>query len=490
MTVSKAIEAEIRRLHFAEHWPVGTIASQLGVHADVVLRVLGLQEPRAPAARRDRLVDPYVVFIDDTLKQYPRLRSTRIFDMVKSRGFTGSARTIRKHVQEVRPVTKREAFLRIETLAGEQAQIDWAYVGKLPVLSHERALWLFVMVLPYSRAMWAEFVFDLSVHSLLRSLARAGEYFGGNCRQWLFDNAKTVVVERSGDAVRFHPLLLELGAAYHVQLRVCAVRKPNQKGGVERSIRYLRDRFLAARRIISVEQGNRELLAFFEEIAHARPHPTKHGRTVIECLEEERQVLLPLPEPRPETDLVTSALVDKTASVRFDCNTYSVPPSLVGETLTLVADDHKVKLVHDAEVVAWHERSWAKKQRVDAPEHRKELLEKKRGAKPARGRDHLRHAVPDVDQLFAQWVEAGRNLGSMTTHTLRLLDLYGAEMLRDAVAEALARGISDIGALAQICEQRRLKERLPVPIDISLGDHVPDRDVIPHNLEKYDGDKQ
>ncbi len=230
MTVSLETEVEIRRLHFAEHWPVGTIASQLGVHVDVVKRVLGLLTPKAPPPPRACAVDPYVDFISGTLTAYPKLRATRIYDMVKARGYTGSVRTLRKHVRTVRPVPTREAFVRIEPLVGEQSQIDWAYVGKFPVLSHERALWLFVMVLPYSRGMWAEFVFDLSVHSLLRSLSRAGEYFGGHCRQWLFDNAKTVVVERSGDAVRFHPLLLELGGACHVQLRVCAPRKPNQKG--------------------------------------------------------------------------------------------------------------------------------------------------------------------------------------------------------------------------------------------------------------------
>lgn len=320
MTVAAETEAEIRRLHFAEHWPVGTIASQLGVHEDVVKRVLGLLEPKKSAAPRAHLVDPYVDFIDETLAQYPRLRATRLHDMVKARGYTGSVRTLRQYVRTVRPMPKKEAFVRIEPLIGEQAQVDWAYVGKFPVLSHQRALWLFVMLLPYSRGMWAEFVFDISVHSLLRSLARAGEYFGGHCRQWLFDNPKIVVLERSGDAVRFHPLLLELASAYHVQLRVCAVRKPNQKGGVERSIRFLRERFLAARRIVSIDQGNRDLLTFFDEIAHPRPHPTKPGKTVAQCLDEERAALLPLPDPRPTTELITSTSVDKTAVVHFDAN--------------------------------------------------------------------------------------------------------------------------------------------------------------------------
>ena len=111
----------------------------------------------------------------------------------------------------------------------------------------ERALWLFVMVLGHSRAMWGEFVLDLSIHGLRRSLVRAARAFGGVTRQWLFDNPKTVVLERVGEAVRFHPNLLDIAAALRVQPRLCAVRRPEHKGKVERAIR-LRDRFLASNR--------------------------------------------------------------------------------------------------------------------------------------------------------------------------------------------------------------------------------------------------
>ncbi|MBE7450056.1 MAG: DDE-type integrase/transposase/recombinase [Kofleriaceae bacterium] len=82
--------------------------------------------------------------------------------------------------------------------------MDWAFVSKLPFPGGERQLWLFVMVLAHSRAMWGEFVLDLSVHSLCRSLVRASSAFGGVPRQWLFDNPKTIVLERVGTAVRFH----------------------------------------------------------------------------------------------------------------------------------------------------------------------------------------------------------------------------------------------------------------------------------------------
>jgi transposase len=486
MTVPLEVEAEVRRLHFAEHWPVGTIATELSVHADVVRRVLGLLEPRPAQPRRPKLVDAYSDFIVQTLKQHPRLRATRLHDMVKPRGYEGSVRTLREYVATVRPKPTREAYLRLEPLIGEQAQVDWAHVGKVRVPGGERPLWLFVMVLSWSRAMWGEFVFDLSVHSLLRSLSRAAAYFEGCTRQWLFDNPKTVVLERHGNAVRFHPKLLELSGSYCVGLRVCAVRKANQKGRVERAIRYLRDRFLAGRHIRSIEQGNRELLAFLDEVAHPRPHPTLASRTVADCLAEEKKRLLPLPKAPPATELVEPVAVDKTASFRFDTNAYSAPPECAEQTLTLVADDAWVRLLNGESEVARHPRCWGRRQRIEDVAHRQALLEKKRGAGEAKGQDRLRAAVPGIDALFARWVDAGRNVGSLTAKMVGLLDLYGEATVAAAVTDVLGRSTHDPGAVAIVCERLRRKADRPVPLDVRLGSHIPDRDVIPHSLEGYD----
>ncbi|MCR9077415.1 MAG: DDE-type integrase/transposase/recombinase, partial [bacterium] len=182
--------------------PSDETAEHLGVHADVVERVIGPLGPE-PKARpeRPRLLDPYVGFIDEVLERYPKLVSTRIYDMIVERGYAGSLRTLTRHVAEVRPAPKSEVFLRTERLPGEQSQIDWGHVGKLRVPGGERALWVFVIVLAFSRAIWAELVFDLTVHSVRRSLARAAAHFGGATRQWLFDNPKTIVLERQGDLI-------------------------------------------------------------------------------------------------------------------------------------------------------------------------------------------------------------------------------------------------------------------------------------------------
>lgn len=485
MTVALEVEADIRRLHFAEHWPVGTIAAQLHVHEDVVKRVLGLLGQRKPLPPRPRLLDPFADFIKETLEAYPRLRAPRLYDMLVPRGYEGSIRTVRDFVAPIRP-KPRESYLRLMPLIGEQSQVDWAHAGKVKVPGGERPLWLFLMVLAYSRAIWGEFVLELTTQSLLRSLTRAAAWFRGVTRQWLFDNPKTVVAQRYRDAVRFHPPLLELSSAYCVSLRVCAVRRANEKGTVERSVRYIRERFLAGRHIRSVEHGNRELRAFIDDIAHQRPHPTIRGRTVLECLEEERTRLLPLPKVLPSTSLVVPVPADKTAFVRFDRNDYSVPSANSETTLTLVADDAHVRLLQGEKEVAQHSRNWGTHQTVEAPEHRAELLREKRRAREGKGHERLRAIAPGIDALFARWLDAGRNVGSLTARTLRLLDLYEPDVFAAAVEELLTRGTMDPGALEVLCEQHRKKHDKPVPVDVALPAHIPDRDVTPHSLENYD----
>ena len=346
------------------------------------------------------------------------------------------------------------------------------------------------MVLAYSRALWAELVFELTADSLCRSLVRGTTWMQGSARQWLLDNPKAVVLERHGDAARFHPDLLDVASHYHVQPRLCAVGKGNQKGRVERAVRYLRERFFAGRRIADLATGNRELARFLEDIALPRPHPVFQDRSVAEVLAEERPQLLPLPAAPPTTDRVLSVAADKTASVRFDTNLYSVPPAAASKTLTLVVNDAQVRILDGSLEVAQHPRCWGRRQVIERPEHRAEILRLKRAAQELKGRDRLRALIPSIDTLYARWIEAGRSLRHTTAFANRLLDLYGEAIFTHAVTEILARGLHDPGALAQLCEQQRRSRSRPVPVEIALPSHALDRDVIPHNLEDYDDPPQ
>jgi hypothetical protein len=351
-----------------------------------------------------------------------------------------------------------------------------------------RPLYCFVLLLRYSRAMWAELVLEQTTVSLLRSLVRAAQYFGGVTHEWLFDNPKSIVAAREGSAIRFQPDLLELASTLHVALRACRIRKPTDKGGVERGIRYLKTRFFPARVIPSLESGNAALWHFLDTVAMQRQHPTQKDRTVAQVFAEEKARLLPLPSATIPTELVTSVPADKTAFVSFDGNRYSVFPEAAHRILRLVATDVEVRLLDGDRVVGAHARSWAKNRVIEAPEHRAALVASKAGAQDGKRRDRLRIEVPQVEELMRRWLADGRNVGSLVARTTKLLDLYGARVLAAAVEELLNKGSHDYGALAILCEQRRTRPRRLLPLE--LAPHVVDRDVIPHDLGGYDDDGQ
>jgi len=489
MTVDRATEAEIRRLYFGEHWKKGTIVTQLAVHLDVVERVVGPLGPEPKEGEtRASVLDPYESFVLETLERYPTLVATRIYDMIGERGYTGSLRTLRRFVLPNRPTPTREVYLRLETLAGEQSQIDWAHVGYIRVPGGVRPLYCFVLLLRYSRAMWAELVLEQTTASLVRSLVRAAWYFRGVTREWLFDNPKSIVAAREENAIRFQDDLVEIASQLHVALRACRIRKPTDKGGVERGIRYLKTRFFPARPIVSLESGNAALLQFLETVAMRRQHPTQKDRTVAEVFAEERARLLPLPDAAIPTEVVTSVPADKTAFISFDSNRYSVQHDAANRVLRLVATDAEVRLLDHDRVVGTHARSWGKNRVIEAPEHRAALLATKRGARDGKGRDRLRAEVPDIEQLMRLWLEDGRNVGSLVARTTKLLDLYGATVLKTAVEELLAKKSHDYGALAILCEKQRTRTRRVLPVQ--LAPHVVDRDVIPHDLGGYDDDDE
>jgi hypothetical protein len=121
--ISRAIETEILRLHQTEHWPVGTIAAQLRVHHSTVRRVLA--RAGAPAAQptvRASIVEPYRAFLIETLGKYPTLRASRLYTMVRERGYPGAPDHFRALVAQMRPRPAAQAYLRLRTLPGEQGQ--------------------------------------------------------------------------------------------------------------------------------------------------------------------------------------------------------------------------------------------------------------------------------------------------------------------------------------------------------------------------------
>src|SRR5438876_1532688 len=256
--------ARIRHL-FPEHWKIGTIAAELGFHPSTVRAALETERFRSRPRLRDRLTDPYLDFLRQTLQQYPRLRATRLFQMIRARGYTGSVTQLRRVVAEIRP-PGREAFLRLQTFPGEQAQADWACFSEVTVGRACRRLSAFVLTLSYSRALWLEFFFDQTLENFLLGHVHAFQDWGGAPRSVETDNLRSVVLERRGDAIHFHPRFLELSAHYHFATRPCRPARGNEKGRVERAIQYARGSFFAARSFTTLTDFNRQALDWRNQV--------------------------------------------------------------------------------------------------------------------------------------------------------------------------------------------------------------------------------
>jgi transposase len=487
--ISPERAAEILRLYHAEKWRVGTIAGQLKVHHNTVRRVLA-QAGQAPGcdSTRASMVDPFVPLIEQTLEKYPTLRASRLYAMARERGYTGGPDHFRHVVARYRPAPAAEAYLRLRTLPGEQAQVDWGYFGKLRIGRAARALWGFVMVLSYSRQICLQFFFGNAMANFLRGHVAAFASFGGIPRVLLYDNLKSAVLERVGQAIHFNPTLLELAAHYRFEPRPVAVARGNEKGRVERAIRYIRDSFFAARRFVDLHDLNAQATAWCAGIAAERLCPEDRTRRVREVFADERERLLALPDnPFPCEDREQTT-VGRSPYVRFDLNDYSVPHPYVRRAVVVHATLDCVRVVAGANVIATHPRSWDKGEQVESAAHVAALVAFKRAARHHRGLDRLHHACANTPAFFAALAARHGNLGAATTGLTTLLDLYGASAVDDALAGALQAQAPHVAAVRQILEQRRHAHSQPPPIAVALPEDARVRDIVvhPHALATYD----
>jgi transposase len=481
--ISNETRAQIRRYFYAEHWKIGTIASELSVHPDAVRNAIESERFKSTQPMRASIVDAYNEFIRITLEQHPGLRATRIYQMVRDRGYSGSIVQLRRTVARLRP-QKREAFLQLQALPGEQAQVDWAHFGHVMVGRAKRALSCFVMTLSYSRSLYLEFFFDQTTENFLRGHVNAFEAWSGQPRVILYDNLKSAVLERRGNHILFNPRLIELSAHYHFAPKPCQVRRGNQKGRVERAIRYVRDSFWAGRAFTTLAACNAQALLWRDQVADQRRWPGGDHRTVADAFAEEQTRLL-TPALHPfATDRIEAVHSNKTIYVRFDLNDYSIPPEAVGRPLTLVASPTAVRILDGSVEIAHHRRTYDRHQFMLDPAHQEALLKAKRKAIHSMPPGRLEQAVPEsrafLDQAFAH----GESTGAQTSQLMKLLEQYGTAALRRAIVEALERNTPRASSVAFLL--RRQPRSTPAALDLSHHPEAQSLDVRPHDLETYD----
>jgi transposase len=487
MAIDKQTEAKILRYHFVEQWKVGTIATQLGIHHSVVDRVLaqaGL--PRVERSLRSSIIDPYLPFIIKTLNEFPTLTAARLYDMAKQRGYPGGPSQFRQRISQLRPRKQPEAYLRLKTLPGEQAQVDWGHFGHLQIGRAKRPLMAFVMVLSWSRQIFLRFYLNAQMENFLRGHVAAFAAWQGLSKVILYDNLKSAVLERQGGAIRFHPILLALSAHYRFEPRPVAVARGNEKGRVERAIRYIRDNFFAGRHWRTLDELNAQADEWCQGVSADRSCPDNHDLSVRDAFCQEQPCLLALPGNPFDTRERLQLRARKTPYVRFDWNDYSIPHQQVQKTLSVHASLESVRIVDGDKLIAEHPRSFGKGEQIELEAHINALWLSKTEARLHRGQDRLSQASDRIPDLLQQSLERGHVLKNTVRLLNEYLDHYGRDEMHCAVVEALMHQSPYPQAVAQILERRREEQQKPPPLAVAVPEKVKHLGMKPVKVADYD----
>jgi hypothetical protein len=312
--------------------------------------------------------------------------------------------------------------------------------------------------------------------------------FNGVARILLYDNLRSAVLEREGDAIRFHPTLLAFAAHYRYEPRPVAIARGNEKGRVERAIRYVRDNFFAARQWTDLEDLNAQAEKWCEGIASNRPCPQETSLTVREVFEQEQSKLLALPDNPYPTEAREEVKVGKTPYVRFDLNDYSVPHIFVHRILTVNANENTVWILDGTNVIAQHQRCYDKGQQIEDESHIKDLAQTKKQSRLHRGQDRLIKSIPSCQAYLVEAAARGYSLRSTVAQLVQFLDSYGAKELEIAVNDTLLKGVPHPNAVRLSLEKRREERHQTPPINVDLPNDPRIRElvIIPHNLNSYD----
>src|SRR5262245_20274438 len=455
--------AEIRRRVLTGEISKREACRLYDIHWLTLKKILSHEEPpgyRRLAPPRRPTIEPVLPVIrqilDDDTKAPKKQRHTahRIWQRLRDEyGFTGGYTSVKDAVRRLQ-VGREEVFLPLSHPPGE-AQVDFGF-AEVIVRGVPTRVALFVMSLPYSDAVYCQAFPRECTEVFLEGHARAFAFLGGVPKRIAYDNTKTAVARITGSRSRqvtreFHRLQSHYLFAPHF----CLVRRPNEKGHVERLLDYARSNFLVP---VPAVESLEELNACLAEQCRrdlGRPVRGKPG-TAGTLLAEDRTAFLPLP-PRPfEARRVTQAAADGQSLVRFDTNSYSVPTRYARRRLTVVATVDEVRLIHEDRVVARHPRCWDRQQYRLDPVHYLALLEHKPGGLDyARPLEHW--GLPDCFGLLRRRLEAADPSGRGTRafiRVLRLLEAFPLPQVTDAVAYALDIDVLDPDSIRVILDHR------------------------------------
>lgn len=428
--------AEIRRLCLREGLSQREVARRLRIDRGTVKRALKSESPpRHKAKKRGSRIDSFKGQIRELIQQYPKLSAIRVLEEIKKFGFKGSLTLVRNYLRRIRP-PKKEAFLRIETLPAEYAQVDWGNCGKIMVEGTLRKLSCFVMVLSYSRLMYLEFTISQRIEDFINCHINAFKFFGGVPCKILYDNVRTVVLCRIQDRFQFNPKFMEFVGVYLFQIRLARLYRATDKGKVESGIKYVKRNFLAGREFRGFDDINAQSITWRDNTANVRVHGTTRQKP-IDRFQQEKDKLKPLPDKPYPIAIILPCKSSSDCRIKFDGNIYSVPGWCADKTLTIKATVGQVSIYNKTKLIATHKRSYAKGKVIEDPKDVRELLKKKKKAISSKIIAEFISLGKEAKQYLEGLLLREANLAREIAKILKLRHRYGRTEVLGAIIKAL-----------------------------------------------------
>lgn len=353
---------------------ISAIARETGVDRKTVRRCIarGLEPPvYGPRKKRARLIDPFVAYLRERVRAYPGLTGRRLWRELRERGYAGGYTAVTDVLRDLRPAPLPAFELRFETPPGVQAQVDFAQFQI--VFTDEpgvtRIVWLFSMVLGFSRLIWARFVLHQDLQTVLRCHMAAFEAIGGIPHEILYDRMKTAVIGETQGSIVYNRALIDFARHYGFAPKACRPYRAKTKGKVERPFRYIREDFFLARFFRDLEDLNAQLRDWLNGTANPRRHATTQ-RIVKEAFAEEKPHLKALPLAPFRTVLKLERRVSHEGMVSVGGNLYSVPDATRKRIVEVHSFADEVRIFEDGTLIAAHPVLEGRHQRRVAAGHR------------------------------------------------------------------------------------------------------------------------
>ncbi len=232
---------EIHRLHnlgFTER----NIARKLRLSRPTVKKYIENPNPQRPRQIiRSSKLDAYKNRIKQFLEDDPQVKAPVVLQRIEKEGSDGKITIVRDYLKKLRgQQTFRTAFIRFESPAGQQMQIDWGHFGALGYGDTMRKLYAFAAIECYSRMAYVEFTHSQNQQALHQGILNAFTYLGGSTEQIVVDNMLTAVIERQGSLIRFNDAFYDFLRTFHITPIACNPATPHENGSVENRKRRMK----------------------------------------------------------------------------------------------------------------------------------------------------------------------------------------------------------------------------------------------------------